>query len=283
MKLIAYIFLLLVTATNVSHAESKKIIKWVDKDGVTHYDDKPPMPETANKSSVLNKEGITVKKIEQERIDADAEQAAAKMTRHDSALLASYNSAEEIDIAKERNTRIDLIAVENLNLQLASQKQLLAEHKKKMVELIKRKKPVPADLIQEVKKTQADISATEKNISAKNIEIAAIQKRYDDDKARFLELKPRDYALVDIKNKRKNLAELEAWRGDAQRRVDFYQSESLKYKRTNEHIPSNISDGLLSSSRELARANEEIAAAKLMIRKNEQTLSQKQNASSKTP
>jgi len=205
------------------------------------------------------------------------------MTRHDSALLASYNSAEEIDIAKERNTRIDLIAVENLNLQLASQKQMLAQHKKKMVELIKRKKPVPTDLIQEVKKTQVDISATEKNISAKNIEIAAIQKRYDDDKARFLELKPRDYALVDIKNKRKNLAELESWREEAQRRVDLYQSETLRYKRANESIPSNVADGLLSASRELARANEEIAAAKLMIRKNEQTFSQKQNASSKTP
>jgi Domain of unknown function (DUF4124) len=273
MKLIAYIFLFLMTIPTASHAESNKIIKWVDKDGVTHYDDKPPMPESANKASVLNKEGITVKKIEEARIDAEAEQAAAKMTRHDSALLASYNSAEEIDIAKERNTRIDLIALDSLKAQLAAQKNTLVQHKKTMVQFVKRKQAVPADLIQQVKKTQADISATEKNITSKNIEIAAIQKRYDDDKARFLELKPRDYALVDIKNKRKNLAELENWRQEAQKRVDFYQSETLRFKRSNQAIPSNIADGLLSATRELARADEEIAATKLVIRKNEQSFS----------
>lgn len=189
MKQLAYLFLSLLVATFSCHADTKKIIKWVDKDGVTHYDDKPPMPDSATKASVLNKDGIVVKKIEQTQINQEAEQAAAKLTRHDSALLASYNSAEEIDIAKERNTRIDFIALDNLQRQLTTQKQTFAEQKKKMVEHIKKKQPLPTKLMQEVKKTQADIRVTEKSIADKNIEISAVQKRYDDDKARYLELK----------------------------------------------------------------------------------------------
>jgi hypothetical protein len=275
MKQLAYLFLLLLVATFPCHADTKKIIKWVDKDGVTHYDDKPPMPDSAKKASVLNKDGIVVKKIEQTQINQEAEQAAAKLTRHDSALLASYNSAEEIDIAKERNTRIDLIALDNLQTQLASQKQMFSGQKKKIGEYIEKKQRIPAKLLQEVKKTQADIRVTEKSIADKNIEIAAVQKRYDDDKARYLELKPRDYALVDLKNKRKNLAELEAWRMDAEKRVDFYRAESLRHKRANETVPQNVAEGLLSASKELARAEEEIAIAKQQIRQNEKSFSQK--------
>lgn len=275
MKQLAHLFLLLLVAVSTCHADSKNIIKWVDKDGVTHYDDKPPMPDSAKKASVLNKEGIEVKKIEQTQINPEAEQAAAQLTRHDSALLASYNSAEEIDIAKERNTRIDFIALENLQTQLKAQQQTLAGQKKKVSEHIKNKQPIPAHLLQEVKKTQADIRVTEKRVTDKNIEIAAVQKRYDDDKARYLELKPRDYALVDLKNKRKNLAELEAWRLEAEKRVDFYRAESLRHRRSNESIPQNIAEGLLSASKELARAEEEIALATQQIRQNEKNFSQK--------
>lgn len=203
MKRLAYIFLLLHIVAQPSHADNNKIIKWVDKDGVTHYGDKPPMPDAASKASVLNKEGIVVKKIQQEQIDHEAEQIAAQLNRHDAALLATYNSVEEIDIAKERNTRIDLITLENMQSQLASQKELQTAQRKKIAEFVRNRQPIPAELKLETKTTLADIHASEKAVASKMMEIAAIQKRYDDDKARFMELKPRDHTLVDLKSKRK--------------------------------------------------------------------------------
>jgi len=274
MRRFAYILILLLAVVPASFADNKKIIKWVDNDGVTHYDDKPPMPESAKKASVLNKEGIEVKKISQEPSDYQTEQAAAQLNRRDAALLASYNSAEEIDIAKERNTRIDLIALENMQVQLQVYKSTHLTQQKMMGEFIKRKETIPPALLADAKKTQAEISSTEKNISIKKEEIAAIQKRYDADKQRFIELKPRDFNLVDLKSKRQHLTELEAWRVEAEKRVEHYRAESLRHKRANETAPKNITDGLLSASKELARAEEEINTLKQQIRQNEAKFSQ---------
>lgn len=279
MKFLVHILLFSFCTAHVSHAESNKIIKWVDKNGVTHYGDKPPMPDTAQKTTVLNKEGITVKSVSQEKTNHEADEAAAKLTRHDSALLASYNSVEEIDIARDRNTKIDEIALESLRQQLINLKQTLGEQNKKLVGIAKKKQPIPMTLVKDRKQTLVEIARVEPQITSKAAEIETIRQRYEADKVRFAELKPRDFALVELKNKRKNLAELEVWKQDAQKRVEYYQAESLRMKRANNAIPSNISDGLLSASNELARAEEEITAAKSTIKKNEQSFSNKDKAS----
>ena len=279
MKFLVHILLFSFCTAQVSHAESNKIIKWVDKNGVTHYGDKPPMPDTSQKTTVLNKEGITVKSVSQEKINHEADEAAAKLTRHDSALLASYNSVEEIDIARDRNTKIDEIALESLRQQLTNLRQKLGEQNKKLAGMAKKKQKIPMALVIERKQTIAEIARIEPQITSKTLEIDAIRKRYDADKVRFSELKPRDFALVDLKNKRKNLAELEIWKQDAQKRVEFYRAESLRMKRANDAVPPNISEGLLSASNELARAEEEITAAKSTIKKNEQSFSNKDKAS----
>lgn len=282
MKFLVHILLFFFCTAQVSHAESNKIIKWVDKNGVTHYGDKPPMPDTTQKTTVLNKEGITVKNVSQEKTNHDADEAAAKLTRHDSALLASYNSVEEIDIAKDRNTKIDEIALESLRQQLTNLKQRLGEQNKKLVGMSKKKQPIPMALVKERKQTLSEIALTEPKITSKAAEIETIRQRYDADKARFSELKPRGYELIELKNKRKNLAELEAWKQDAQKRVEFYQAESLRMKRTNDVVPQAVTEGLLNASKELARAEEEISAAKSIIKKNEQSFSNK-NTTVDTP
>ena len=88
--------------------------KWVDENGVTHYGDSIP-PEYRNRANEeLNKRGVIIKKndaaLTPEQIKAkEAELAKRKQeketNRRDAVLLGTYSSAEEIDLARDRNLR----------------------------------------------------------------------------------------------------------------------------------------------------------------------------------
>ncbi|MDG1096747.1 MAG: DUF4124 domain-containing protein [Methylophilaceae bacterium] len=133
-KLLAPILLIaMMISGQLAHADSKKIIKWVDANGVTHYGDKPPMPDVnARQSSVLNKQGVTIdrtnNKVEKEATVAEEEGVSANQKRYDLALLATYATLEEIELARKRNVRIDELTLEELkqrrrNMQTESAEQ----------------------------------------------------------------------------------------------------------------------------------------------------------------
>lgn len=264
----------LVCNISIAHAEGNRIVKWVDKDGVTHYGDKPPMPTDTSKSSVLNKDGITVKKIDQTSTQHQAtDKVATEQSRRDSALLASYNSIEEIDIARERNTKMDEFSLESLYQKRTNLKEYQQKNSTQIANLNKSKRPVPAQLLKEKERFVTDIAETERQITAKKQDIANTNERFEQDKIRYAQLKPKMGALTEIKSKKRSIIELEAWRADAQRRVEYYKGEMLRYKRRGTPLPADISDGFLASTEEVTRADNEIAEAKALIKKNEQTLS----------
>lgn len=110
---------------------AKDIVKWVDSKGVTHYSDKPPMPENALQSKRLNKHGVTIETIDN-RPAKNVELTETKQTlqtqRYDHALINSYGSVDEIEIARKRNVKTDELALESLEqkqkkLQASSQNQ----------------------------------------------------------------------------------------------------------------------------------------------------------------
>lgn len=181
-------------------AEGKRIVKWVDKQGVTHYGDQAPIQDNVNKTSELNKAGVTVKRAEQTTTQHEAEKVSSEQLRRDSALLASYNSVEEIDIARDRNTKIDELALDSL----AQKRTHLVEQQKKnadkIADLTKRKRPVPQPLTQDHQKYQTDIADTDKQMVTKKHDIEAIRQRYNNDKQRYQELKAQGYTLSNIRN-----------------------------------------------------------------------------------
>jgi len=181
-------------------AEGKRIVKWVDKHGVTHYGDQVPLPDSTNKTSELNKSGMAVKRVEQTATQHEAEKVSSEQNRRDSALLASYNSAEEIDIACDRNTRIDKSALESLGQKRTNLKDQQQKNATKMADLTKRKRPIPPQLVEDNQKYQTDIADTDKLIVTKQHDIDNIRKRYDNDKQRYLELKAQGYTLSNIRN-----------------------------------------------------------------------------------
>ena len=116
-------------AVFASDAVAAGTYKWTDEQGVVHYSDKAPAETPAKGATVLDKQGRPVKKIdppltpEQIKAKADEEErvralAKAKdvQARKDRALMQSYTSESEIDIAKKSNLSMSEQLVEMAKL-----------------------------------------------------------------------------------------------------------------------------------------------------------------------
>lgn len=171
LSILAYALVLCIA--NVALAAGK-ITKWVDKNGVTHYGDRPPAGTSVKNKKQLNKHGVTVTKSQQIiKKDPAKMQVDLEQTRKDNTLLATYSSAEEIDLAKERNTSIDRNVLKSLVTKYNELKQSLVD--------------TYSDT--EKKAIHQKLSRISTAITTKKREINQTSVRYDADKARFLELK----------------------------------------------------------------------------------------------
>jgi len=190
----------LVAAFAVAGPARGATYKWVDEKGVVHYTDKIP-PEAVNKgTTVLDKQARPTKRIdppltpeqarareaeeEQRRIAAKAQEEIA---RRDRALIASYTSEAEIDLAKRR-------VLATIDGQLDSSRAYAAQLEKRKAELDKRRealgdKPVPAALERELDGNRSELAKTTALIEQKQKERAATVARYDADRVRWRELK----------------------------------------------------------------------------------------------
>lgn len=272
-KLLTYIMLTLTLSSLFASAEGKKIIKWVDKNGVTQYGDRAPMPSKAKRSSVLNKQGVTIQRVGQKKDNLKQDKLLAEQTRHDHALLGSYNSIDEIEISRLRNTKIDQLA---LNASKEKYKLLnaeLAKNNKILLGFAKKNEPIPTDTVAAIEKNTADIEKLDKQISYRKAIIGKTNQRYEKDKLRYAELASRKGRLNNIKYKNKNIAELQKWRNDAQKRIDIYESDVVSHKRADRAVPKHISQALLNASRERERADQEINAFRVAIKKNKEQFS----------
>ena len=179
-----------------AYAESGKIVKWVDEKGVTHYGDVVP-PQYANRdSTVINRQGMVIKRnlVNDQQVDPAEAQQAAEQQRRDRALKDAYTTEEEIDLAKERNLQMDEASMLGLQQSLSSAKNRQVMLKKSVDDLAKRKKPQPDDLKKDVKDNEAEIAKIERQIAERRKAMDATRQRFDNDKQRFRELTRKDAA-----------------------------------------------------------------------------------------
>ncbi len=188
--------LIVILMSNVVNA---KIIKWVDEKGVTHYSDQLPSQYAGHSSSEISQRGIVLKQnkpldispnqLNQEKQDQD---------KKDKALLASYTTAEEIDLARDRNLQLDLATVQNL----AQQRQVIerrdAVAQKTSGNLIKQKKPLPEILIAELLSYKTDLARVDAQITQRKVSMDQTKQRYAEEKARFIILKSSDAGLTNL-------------------------------------------------------------------------------------
>ncbi|HWJ35881.1 MAG TPA: DUF4124 domain-containing protein [Steroidobacteraceae bacterium] len=206
MKNLAWAFcavLLLATSSfpaGAAATNSRKLYKWVDEQGVTHYGDHIPPEFATQEQHVINSQGV-----ETERIPAQgtADQAAAEEQRKNDAeqkasrdknLLNTYGSVTEIE--RLRDQRLALLADQ---IKVTGQfLEILNGRLKKLRATGMYFKPYSSDpkappmsdqFAEDLVRVGNDIRTQQENLREKRSEEANMSKQFESDIARFRELK----------------------------------------------------------------------------------------------
>jgi hypothetical protein len=187
---------------------SNAAYRCVDEKGVTHIGDTPPAAcarvplfEVSPSGNVLRKIDPTPTAEEAKTREAEAadrkekEKQAAEQRRKDIALMATYSSTAEVDMARDRNvepvqarirlTQERIAAVEKRAAEIADEMEFYKAGKSKSTKKVE----MPAQLTADNDRVQAEKAALQKSVAASEKEIAEIRARFDSDKKRFVELK----------------------------------------------------------------------------------------------
>lgn len=174
--------------------------KWVDEKGVVHYTDKIPSEAVNKGSTMLDKQARPVKKIEPaatpeqiraREIEEENRRLLAKaneeIARRDRALLSSYTTEGEIDLARSR-------ALGTIDAQIDSSVAYTQSLTKRREDLEKQKAKyttsvIPVALERELEGNDSELEKTAALIDQKRRERAAVVLRYDADRTRWRELR----------------------------------------------------------------------------------------------
>ena len=194
------LFVALVIGMTFSLPVTAKMYKWVDDKGVTHYGETIP-PEYAHRDrEELNKAGRVVEKKEvltpEERYAKELEdikkredeEAVLEQKRRDKALLNTYSSAKEIDLARVRNLQQVEARLNSISSQLKMADDKLIGLQKEADGYTKTGKKTPASLQEDLQESQARLTKLQQDLEKSRAEKAAVEARYDADKARYREL-----------------------------------------------------------------------------------------------
>lgn len=183
-------------------AQAQTMYRWVDQNGKVHYGDQIPAEYAGQGTKEMSKTGRVKKENppaatpEQRQAALQAEARAKQekeqereQQRRDRALLATFASVEEIDLAEKR-------ALERVDVQLKTNevrtKSVQARHeslKKQEANLLQRNKPVPPDLTDHIKQTESELASLRVDANGLNKDKQALRERYAADRVRFRELK----------------------------------------------------------------------------------------------
>lgn len=194
--------ILLITAATLIlaplHAEAQSY-RCVGKDGKKYYGSVIPRQCVGLPVEQLGPSGAVIQRIDperevQERRQKEAEEArkreselAAKETaRRNSALLATYTSAKDVEEARARALAGNRKAILQIEGRMENARKRQAAHAKEL-EAYKGKEK-PAKLVEDMRNAEQDLQEQQAALAAKQKEVEVINAKFDDDKKRYVEL-----------------------------------------------------------------------------------------------
>jgi hypothetical protein len=188
------------TGSAAASSSDRKLYKWVDEQGVTHYGDHVPPEYASQEQHVINAQGIETERIEaqktgdqlaaEEQKKRDAEASANR----DRNLLNTYVSVAEIE--RLRDQRLELLADQ---VKVTGQfLEILNGRLKKLQLACMRFRPYSNDphapsmsdqVAEDLVRVGTDIRTQEENLREKRSEESTMSKQFDSDIARFKELR----------------------------------------------------------------------------------------------
>jgi hypothetical protein len=181
-------------------SSGRKLYKWVDEQGVTHYGDHIPPEFATQEQHVINSQGVETERVaaqgtpdqaaaeEQKRIDA--QQKASR----DKNLLNTYSSVAEIERLRDQRLALlsDQIKVTGQFLEILDGrlKKLRANSMYfKPYSNDPKAAPMSDQFAEDLVRVGNDIRTQQENLREKRSEEANMSKQFESDIARFRELK----------------------------------------------------------------------------------------------
>ena len=127
-------------------------------------------------------------KVEAEAKKREEEKAALEQQRHDKTLVNTYSSVKEIDLARARSLQQIDARINVINSALKTANENLNGLQKEAENYTKTKKKVPASLEEDLQDAHSRLEKLQKDLELPQAEKAALEARYDSDKARYMEL-----------------------------------------------------------------------------------------------
>jgi Domain of unknown function (DUF4124) len=176
----------------------KRLYRWVDARGRVHYGDTLPADAGVSGSTELGSSGQVMKRSESlaertVRLAAEAEAARIQkekdeQTRLDQALLGTYTSEAEIDLARTRALEFHQLAIKSAQTRISqvivNQKEVNAR-----ADIIRRGgRNMPTYVQNQIDANQTELDSLNRIIKANQEALVDVNEKYNADKRRFREL-----------------------------------------------------------------------------------------------
>lgn len=193
-------FLVAIALAALPLSAAAQSYRCVGKDGKKYYGQAVPPQCIGQPTEQLNSQGMVVRRIDAQASAADqaakAKEAEEKRkrdvilkeeSRKNKALLSTYTSEADIELARKRALEENQKAVKETESRIGTLKKRQADLKKEM-EFFQGKNKPPAKMEQEIKDNNFTIGTQESLLAQKKKEVDSINAKYDEDKKRYIEL-----------------------------------------------------------------------------------------------
>jgi hypothetical protein len=187
-------------AGTAPQSSGRKLYKWVDTQGQTHYGDHIPPEYASQELEVVNAQGVETARIERQRTPEematedrkrlDADRQAAR----DKNLLSTYISVPEIERLRDQRLALlsDQVKVTGQFLEILNgrmTKLRVAGMRFRPYSSDPKAPPMPDQIAEDLVRVGTDIHTQEQNLLERRSEAAAMAGQFESDIARFKELK----------------------------------------------------------------------------------------------
>jgi len=175
------------------------VFRWTDEQGVVHYGDSIPPQFAQKERTVLNSQGVEVRKLdaqktpEQAAAAARTEQSVFRQKQHDAFLVNNYGSVKDIEVLRD-------IRLEQLRVQKSAAAQYVESLHSRLSTLQERAKGfqpynaspqahrMPDSLAEDLVHTLNELRTQSNLVVAKSEEETALKAQFQADIERYREL-----------------------------------------------------------------------------------------------
>ena len=206
-SLISLALFVLATTTALAADNSHQHYRWMDAQGVVHFDDVLSDAAIQAGYDIVSGSGMKIRHIappktaEQQKADDQAEaqkkaadKATAERARDDAQMLAAYPTEHDLSDAQTAQLAMIDQYIQSTQISLQSQEKSLTDMLSHAADLERGGKPIPAALSRQIETLRANIEKQKAYITAKQQEKIDSATKFDAELAHYREIRAKPHS-----------------------------------------------------------------------------------------